>query len=484
MRRIVVAAVVSAIGFSATAQAAPVTVFTDDFSGVTQPQWSGGVKNIVTPSSKTVLGETNGEPLSQFTTQLTLTDLPAHDSFSLTFDLYTLLSLDGNGESCCPEWWDVDASGVAQDIQPETSFTMGAGSTQCYPSGCPAANPLRTGEEEYGDLLGYGSHLGAASRYRMEYLAVPHTDGTLTITIKDRSSQGWADEGFAIDNLVLSVNTVPVGPPACTLLGTAGHDAISGTAGADVICGGDGNDSIQGLGGDDIIRGGAGTDRISGGAGDDEIDGGDGVDTLYDPLAGAAMDVDMGALTASGGSGGTDTFSGIERVEGTAFADQLTGAGDGEHLDGRGGADVISAGGGADTLIGGAGNDTLTGGDANDLLIPGTGDDGVDGGDGRDRVSFADAAGGGVSLGMAGGQAMALAGGNSGTDSIAGIEEVVGTAFGDVLLARMAGVSHQLNGGGGDDEIRTDDGDGLDRVIGGAGVNTCSSDPGDYRTGC
>ena len=160
MRRMVLVGIVALLGLPAAAGAAPVTVFQDDFSGPTKLQWSGGVANIVTPNAKTVLGETNGEPLSQFTAQLTLTDLPQHESFSLTFDLFALRSLDGNGESCCPEWWDVDATGVAQDIQPETSFTMGAGSTQCYPSGCPAANPLRTGEEDYGDLLSYGNNLG------------------------------------------------------------------------------------------------------------------------------------------------------------------------------------------------------------------------------------------------------------------------------------------------------------------------------------
>jgi Ca2+-binding RTX toxin-like protein len=192
-----------------SAMAAPTTVYTQDFSGALGPEWSGGVESITTPNGSTVLG-TDGHPLTNNAAVLTLAGLPAHQQFTLTFDLFAVRSLDGD------ELWDVDASGVPADIQAPTSFSNVF--NQCYPHACPSPDQApTTGSAEYGDLLGYGQccgdQYGYASRYHMVYSGVSHSDGTLTITITDSGSQGWDDEGFAVDSLSVVTDTDAPAPP-------------------------------------------------------------------------------------------------------------------------------------------------------------------------------------------------------------------------------------------------------------------------------
>ena len=85
-------------------------------------------------------------------------------------------------------------------------------------------------------------------------------------------------------------------------------------------------------------------------------------------------------IAAATGGDGSDTFSGLENLTGSAFNDTLTGDGN---------ANVLSGLGGVDTLVGGAGVDTISGGDANDTITGGTGNDTLDGGLGNDTFNFA-----------------------------------------------------------------------------------------------
>jgi Ca2+-binding RTX toxin-like protein len=82
--------------------------------------------------------------------------------------------------------------------------------------------------------------------------------------------------------------------------------------------------------------------------------------------ADAGVTVDLVGGTAHGTAGGdiahvgTDTFTGVNAVRGSEFADIIIGKSGGNvTLDGRGGDDTLTAGGGGNTLIGGDGNDTF-----------------------------------------------------------------------------------------------------------------------------
>ena len=113
--------------------------------------------------------------------------------------------------------------------------------------------------------------------------------------------------------------------------GNQGNDHFAGGDLDDILRGGDGHDTLYGNGGADIIDGGAGNDSIRAGEGDDEIStgsgndtvfGGAGLDTVTYDLSIAdlqfetdANDASVLRVVKSGGSLGTDTLRGVERIE-------------------------------------------------------------------------------------------------------------------------------------------------------------------------
>ena len=64
------------------------------------------------------------------------------------------------------------------------------------------------------------------------------------------------------------------------LSGGSGNDEIHGLEGNDVLNGGGGNDIVDGGDGDDLVRGNNGDDQLSGGSGNDNLRGGAGVDSF------------------------------------------------------------------------------------------------------------------------------------------------------------------------------------------------------------
>jgi Ca2+-binding RTX toxin-like protein len=153
-----------------------------------------------------------------------------------------------------------------------------------------------------------------------------------------------------------------------TLAGGMGRDTLSGGLNGDEIAGGSGDDWLLGGHGNDTLFGQAGNDLISGGAGADVIHGGEGVDTVSYQGATSGVVVSLGRElleqrpgewdgrlsyeegSGSGGAAAGDLLYGIENVNGSKFADILSGNA----------ADNILIGGkGVDVLEGGAGNDVF-----------------------------------------------------------------------------------------------------------------------------
>jgi Ca2+-binding RTX toxin-like protein len=140
------------------------------------------------------------------------------------------------------------------------------------------------------------------------------------------------------------------------------------------------------------------------------------------------------------------------------------------------------------TYEGTAGNDTLVGTASNDYFWPRRGDDLVQGGEGRDIVYF-DNATSGVAVDLATG----VVGGGDGNDTLVGIEDVRGSAFGDSLQGDLN--ANTLSGDEGDDTLsgRAGDdtlggfdgadslagGEGRDYLAGGSGNDTMDGGAGD-----
>jgi VCBS repeat-containing protein len=286
------------------------------------------------------------------------------------------------------------------------------------------------------------------------------------------------------------------------------------------IIGEDTDDTVTGDSGANVLDGGDGDDTVSGGAGNDTLGGGAGVDTVdYSGAAAGVIARLNTGLVSNDGDGGSDTLSGFENIEGSAFNDTLVGAAGANTLSGGAGQDYLIGLGGNDVLVGGSGaanqlqgglgdddyhvdaNDTLvefageghdrvfttqarlvlaanleeltyvgagaftgvgndgdnaiTGATGDDTLSGRGGDDTLDGGDGVDTADYSLAAGG-VSAFLDG---TASDDGDGGTDTLTNIENLRGSGFDDTLY-----------GSAGDNVL--DGGDGSDVLVGRGGNDT------------
>lgn len=301
-----------------------------------------------------------------------------------------------------------------------------------------------------------------------------------------------------------------------------------GDAAGDVLSGIDnvtgsllGANRIKGDSAANLLTGGGADDTLIGGGGADTLIGGNGLDTADYSASAVGVTVDLRLATSqSGGDAAGDTLSSIENVVGSATAaNRLTGNTAANVLTGGGGDDTLAGGVGADTLIGGAGLDTadygsstagvtvdltlatsqaggdaagdvlsgvenvtgsstaanwlkgdglanvLTGGAGDDTFLGGIGADSMTGGGGVDVVDYsASAAGVTVNLASATGQS----GGDAAGDVLAGIENVLGSAFSSNRLTGD-GFSNALTGGVANDTLAG--GGGADTLTGGGGID-------------
>ena len=235
----------------------------------------------------------------------------------------------------------------------------------------------------------------------------------------------------------------------------SGDETVRGTKESNELFGGDGDNVLDGRDGEDFLDGGGGDDVLIGGAGADRIDGGDGVDTVDYSNSPSGVTVSLLTGNTAGGEAAGDSFSSIENLAGSAFAD---------FLKGDAGANRLEAGNGDDRLEGEAGDDTLVGGSGADIL---TGGAGIDTGD----YSSSNA---GVTISLLTGNAV---GGHAAGDSFSSIENLIGSAFADFLKGDRG--TNRLEGGAGNDRLEGEAGDdtlvggsGADILAGGAGIDT------------
>ncbi|TDH62416.1 hypothetical protein E2C06_11115 [Dankookia rubra] len=178
---------------------------------------------------------------------------------------------------------------------------------------------------------------------------------------------------------------------------------------------------IEGTAGGDILKGFAGATQVTllrGLGGIDSIDGAGNVLNVLDYSGSVAIGVNLTTGVAADGAGSYDMLYHVRAVVGSRYDDVMVGSAD---------ADVFHGSGGNDSYTGNAGLDTLDyGQSATPITLAWTG---------------ADAAT--VAKGAAGG-----------TDSLTGIERVVGSAAGDSFTGHAALVADTyVSGGQGNDTI-------------------------------
>jgi len=281
--------------------------------------------------------------------------------------------------------------------------------------------------------------------------------------------------------------------------GGAGTDTL---ANFENLLGSDYNDSLTGDGGNNVLNGGTGDDTLIGGAGADTLKGGLGTDTVSYASAGAGVTVIINGAGSAGDAIGDD-LSGIENLIGSDFGDTLTGDGGANRFDGGLGSNIINGAGGIDTvsyaaasgamtvnifnggtnatgggradqlsnienLIGSIHNDSLTGDSNANTIEGGGGADILVGGAGNDTASYAGSSAG-VTVSLATGTG---AGGDAQGDTLSEFENLLGSAYDDILTGDSTANPNVLDGGAGNDILIG--GTGNNTLIGGAGSNTVS----------
>jgi Ca2+-binding RTX toxin-like protein len=243
-----------------------------------------------------------------------------------------------------------------------------------------------------------------------------------------------------------------------------GIENLAGTAYADTLTGDAGANSLWGRDGNDVLHGGGGDDTLAGGAGGDVMDGGSGTDVASFAAALAGVTLSLGSGLGTGGDALGDSYTGIENVLGSAFADAITGDGGANRIDGDAGNDVLQGGGGADTLIGGAGFDIADYGASPSAVTIDMGSSANSGGDALGDILIGIEAVGGSNF------ADVLTG-DTGANTIwgrAGNDLISGAAGNDTLYGEAG--TDTLAGGDGDDVLIG--GAGADGLNGGSGIDT------------
>ena len=373
--------------------------------------------------------------------------------------------------------------------------------------GGPGADVLTGGEDD--DRASFaGSMMGVAVRLHTSQLMGGDAEGdswgdmtTETYTLPDEDGEMQEFEETVPDIVNLTGSGMDD-----ILAGDSRANMIDGGGGDDKLYGGPGggDDTLHGGKGDDMLFGGWGSDTLHGGAGDDMLNGGKegdtaGVDTYYggagsdmiyansdDTINGwlPVYDADDPANTAP--EDDTDTadvdestedandpmavdtvsFARLEKAVGSATArwtlnanatnvENLIGTSENDYLGGDSDKpNVIEGGDGADNLSGGADENVATADDPDDTVSYRSSDRRVN----VDLSGTTDVASGGHAQG----------------DTIAGFENVIGSAHDDILVGDAG--ANKLTGLAGDDDITG--GDGADTIEGGYGADELDGDNG------
>ena len=221
--------------------------------------------------------------------------------------------------------------------------------------------------------------------------------------------------------------------------------------------GGSGDDALSGRGGNDTFIGTFGYDTVDGGSGIDTID----FSALNNDSSGQAyvyISLQYGQPSYVGSF--TYSLNSIENATGTQYNDQFIGNSANNILIGLEGDDTFYDYGGNDTIVGGSGNDLIYSGEGQDL---------IDGGEGlKDTISFYRSgnyfSSSAVYVNLQDGITMK----EGATDTLAGIECVIGTEFDDTIVGDNQ--DNQLSGMEGDDSL--EGGSGNDTLYGSIGKDT------------
>ena len=299
--------------------------------------------------------------------------------------------------------------------------------------------------------------------------------------------------GFIIENIdksaLKSADFIFDTSGARNVIGSVSHDRLFGSGSGDTLDGNTGNDELYGGNGDDTLIGGGGADKLIGGGGSN---------TASYASAGHGLLASLTSSSTNTNDAEGDTYSSIQNLVGSNYADTLIGDARNNLLNGglgndvligATGNDILIAGGGTDRLEGGADNDTYVLGSQNAVIVDTGGIDTVTCTTGRSLANLGtienltllgSSAINGVGnvlnnaiLGNSGVNQLWGGTGNDTLDGGAGNDVVYGEAGNDTLYGGAGGLD-RLDGGAGDDTYVLGGQNAI--VVDGSGVDliTCS----------
>ena len=218
-----VAAALSFAGCSAALVNGAV-VYSNDFEGAVGSEWSSTATDVTPVGARRFLGQFGNNLVT-----LSLTNLPAHDTVTVSFDLFVIQSWDGNNATFGPDRWGFGYADNVQGINGtallDTNFsnTEEAGQQQAYPDafGSGLNNPGGTGSAESNSL---GYTFFGDSVYSLSF-TFAHTDAAIYYGFVGAGLQALNDESWGLDNVRVEVSGVPT-PGTAVPLGLAGVVAL------------------------------------------------------------------------------------------------------------------------------------------------------------------------------------------------------------------------------------------------------------------
>jgi subtilisin-like proprotein convertase family protein len=171
------------------------------------------------------------------------------------------------------------------------------------------------------DLIGHSASKDDTYYFTYDFPSLVTSDPTRGIlTDKDGGINTINASVLGLDNYIDLSGATPslLNDTKLTIAaGTTVRNAFGGD-GDDTIIANAAGSTLHGMDGKDALRGGAGNDTLDGGVGDDTISGGDGLDLALFHHARANYTVTKtatGYTVTDKGSDGTDTLSGVERLQ-------------------------------------------------------------------------------------------------------------------------------------------------------------------------
>jgi hypothetical protein len=239
-KRLLITASLLAIGagFSVNALAAPVTVFSTNFDGALAAEISAGTAALTGVQDFSGLGPTGNQFAGNFlrsatgdTVSLSLSNLPAHDTISLSFLFAAIDSLDGTGTFPAGDFFRVVFDGATLFSESFANATLQQTQSYVSPPGVELARHVDLGFTGPGsNYTDSAYNFGADPRF--SDFAHTASSAKIDFYIFGEGNQSLNDESWAMDNLNVSVDTkaaaVAVPEPSSFALLAAGLGLLIG----------------------------------------------------------------------------------------------------------------------------------------------------------------------------------------------------------------------------------------------------------------